>query len=396
MLGHSYGGLLAQCYVLKYPQNVKGLILLCASTGLHGEGLPSRQNEFISPEERQKMAQIRQTPGLSTAQLIYNNFLNGDWKRQNYYKPTREQIAHIALYAWVQDKNFNGIMSQSADAVNLEGAFARCPIPTLLLEGKWDMSWNTDKPERLHQNHPRAKLVLFEASAHSPFEDEPDQFFGVLKNYLKTLPQVSDAAVKQWKDDLTQRPKKKLEVKSAFLQTPVDPREHEMVQAFEDRKGKVLQGTEIHDLSTPGNAFLTLLSAFYHQDSNTVMQVLPFARQSPRLLSPELRSKVLEDMGKTTVCRVEVTDQPPQESDLAALYTTDSPDKKINQVFMFAYIQGAWRFLGSDSGLVNGWRAYCAGGRNPNQKHLAAGEHEEPLNGPVTRAGGTRRASGWL
>lgn len=359
VLGHSYGGLLAQCYVLKYPQNVKGLILLCASTGLHGEGLPSRQNEFISPEERQKMDQIRKTPGLSTAQLIYNNFLNGDWKRQNYYKPTREQIAQIALYGWVQDKNFNNIMSQSADAVNLEGAFAQCPIPTLQLEGKWDMSWNTDKPERLHQNHPRAKLVLFEASAHSPFEDEPDQFFRTLKDYLGTLPRVEGDKVKQWKDDLAQRPLKKLEVKSAFLQTPVGPREREMIQAFEETKGKVLQGHENHDLSTPAQAFLTLLSALYHQDSNRVMQVLPFARQSPRLLAPELRSKVLEDMGKTTVCRIEAKDQPPQESDLAALYTTDAPDKKINQVFMFGYTQGAWRFLGSDSGLVNDWKPHA-------------------------------------
>jgi proline iminopeptidase len=357
VLGHSYGGLLAQCYVLKYPQNVKGLILLCASTGLHGEGLPSRQYEFISAEERQKMAQIRKTSGLSTAQLIYNNFLNGDWKRQSYCKPTREQIAQIALYGWVQDKNFNSIMSQSANAVNLEGAFAQCPIPTLQLEGKWDMSWNTDKPERLHQNHPRARLVLFEASAHSPFEDEPDQFFRILKDYLGTLPRVEGAAVKQWKDDLAKRPKKKLEVKSAFLQTPVDPREHEMVQSLEDMKGKVLQGHENHDLSTPAQAFLTLLSAFYHQDSNTVMQVLPFAHRLPQLLAPELRLKLLEGMGKTTVCRIEVKDQPPQESDLAAIYTTDSPDKKINQVFMFGYIQGAWRFLGSDSGLVNGWRA---------------------------------------
>ena len=42
VLGHSYGGLLAQCYALKYPENLKGLVLVCASTGLHGEGLPSR------------------------------------------------------------------------------------------------------------------------------------------------------------------------------------------------------------------------------------------------------------------------------------------------------------------------------------------------------------------
>ena len=44
--------------------------------------------------------------------------------------------------------------------MDLAGAFAQCPLPTLILEGQWDMSWNTDKPERLHKNHPRAKLLV--------------------------------------------------------------------------------------------------------------------------------------------------------------------------------------------------------------------------------------------
>jgi pimeloyl-ACP methyl ester carboxylesterase len=115
VLGHSYGGLLAQCYAMKYPESIKGLVLVCASTGLHGQSMPSRQGEFISQQEREKMGEIRGTPGLSVAQLIYNNFLNGDWKRQSYYKPTREQIARGALYGWVHDNNFNAVMSASAN-----------------------------------------------------------------------------------------------------------------------------------------------------------------------------------------------------------------------------------------------------------------------------------------
>jgi hypothetical protein len=278
----------------------------------------------------------------------------------------------MALYEWVHDfeRDFNSAMSSSEDAVDLGGAFARCPIPTLILEGKWDMSWNTDKPERLHQNHPRAKLILFEASGHSPFEDEPGKFFGVLKDYLASLPAVSSNDLQQWKDDLAQRQPPKPVVTNAFLQTPVSPREQKIIQDFEEGKVKVLQGHESHDLSTPAQAFLTLLSAYYHQDSNAIMQAFPFARQSPRLLAPELRSRLLEGMGKTTVCRVEVTDQPSQESDLAAIYTTESPDKKIDQVFMFGYIQGAWRVLGSGSNIVDDWRPHAKAGETQTRSIL--------------------------
>jgi proline-specific peptidase len=205
VLGHSYGGLLAQCYAMKYPERVKGLVLVCASTGLHGRSMPSREQEFISQQERNKMAQIGKTPGLSTAQIIYNNFLNGDWKRQSYYKPTREQIAQGALYGWVHDDNFNGIMSRSANAADLTGCFAQCPIPTLIVEGAWDMSWNTDKPQRLAANHPNAQLVLFEESGHNPFEDEPTRFFGLLKDFLGTLREAPALQLAYWKDSISAR-----------------------------------------------------------------------------------------------------------------------------------------------------------------------------------------------
>jgi proline iminopeptidase len=363
VLGHSHGGLLAQCYAVQYPESLRGLVLACASTGIRDEGLPSRAREFLSPEERAKINEIRNTPGLSMAQMVYNNFLNGDWKRQSYYKPDREQIAQIVLYEWVHDNNFNAIMSQSADEVDLAGAFARCPIPTLILEGQWDMSWNTDKPQRFQKNHPRAKLLMLPESGHSAFVDQPDEFFGALREFMTTLSPVSADELKQWKDDLVKWRQEKRVAGGPFLQTPVSPREREIVQYLEQARSEALEGRRLHDLSTPANAFLTLISAYYHQDPNILMQVLPFARQSPRLSSPELRSKLLEGLGKTTVCRIEVENRPPRESDLAGIYTTtDSPDKKINQVFMFGYTLGAWRFLGSASDIVNNWRPHAEAG----------------------------------
>mgnify|MGYP000088289975 CR=1 FL=1 len=113
-------------------------------------------------------------------QTIYNTFLNGDWKRQNYYKPSKEQIARKALYEWKHDTSFNSIMSIDAKKVDLTGAFKNCPIPTVIVEGKWDLTWNTDKPDVLYSNHPDSKLFMMEHSAHNPFEDEPEKFFNIL------------------------------------------------------------------------------------------------------------------------------------------------------------------------------------------------------------------------
>lgn len=215
VVGHSYGGLLAQYYSLKYPESLAGLVLVGASDGMHVPMKPTRQYDFFSDEEKTRRKQIRTELGnllkekrLSQEKfielLVYNNFLNGDWKRQSYYKPTQERFAQIALYEWKQDTNFNGIMSGDADKIDLQGAFEGFPIPTMIMEGKWDLTWNTDKPEILHKNHPGSRLVMFEYSSHSPFEDEPDVFFPALRDFVKSLPQISEAQVSGWKQNLAE------------------------------------------------------------------------------------------------------------------------------------------------------------------------------------------------
>jgi proline iminopeptidase len=213
VLGHSYGGYLGQRYTMKYPESVKGLILLTALPGLPGKLEGTRQYDYISDQEKQRMKEIRQgisklrkAKNLTQAQalelLVYNNHINDDWKRQSYYKPTPEDFVFGAMYEWKQDADFNSVMSQDSGKLNLDGAFKDCPVPTLILESKWDLTWTSDKPEVIHQNHPGSQTIIFEQSGHSPFADEPERFFKELKAFVKSLPPVSDSAISQWKEYL--------------------------------------------------------------------------------------------------------------------------------------------------------------------------------------------------
>jgi proline iminopeptidase len=206
VLGHSYGGTLAQCYVLKHPEYVAGLILVdSAFYGLDIGEKNTRQYEYISSEEKERIRQIRQTPNLPKEQLIFNIHLNGDWKRQNFYKPTLDELVRLARYEWVQDVNFRSEISQSIDKLYIEGMFKDCPIPTLLLEGGCDLTWGKDKPEKFHTCFPNSKLVIFEQSGHSPFHDEPNSFFNALKDFADhNLPQIPDSNISRWKAQIEQ------------------------------------------------------------------------------------------------------------------------------------------------------------------------------------------------
>jgi len=204
LLGYSYGGFLAQYYTTTHPEHVAGLVLVGAGPGLWTDLGRSRQGEYISDAERDGMRAVREELRTLRAergwsrqeyieQIIYNNFINGDWKRQNFYKPTPEEVAQIARYEWVNDGDFNGIMSRSMNKVDLSGAFEGNPIPTLLLEGKWDLTWGDEKPTILSRNHPRARMVVIADAGHTIFSENPEGFFGELETFLRGLMPVSAA-----------------------------------------------------------------------------------------------------------------------------------------------------------------------------------------------------------
>lgn len=201
VLGHSYGGQLAQCYLAKYPEEVLGLVLV--GSGLVGppEGR-TRQYDFLSKEELLRIRMIHELPGLTEMQRLYNAHLNGDWKRQHFFRPSPEALARMARYEWKHDAGFRSPMCSSVRRYDLRGAFDACPIPSLIVEGRWDLTWNAEKPDAMRAMFPHARLVVFERSGHLPFADEPDRFFPVLEEWIRGLPKVTAAEVAQWRKEL--------------------------------------------------------------------------------------------------------------------------------------------------------------------------------------------------
>jgi len=206
VLGYSYGGFLAQLYTVLHPESISGLVLLGASTGMRADDGPSRQDDFISEAEKSRMAELpkelneyvkkNNLPRQKAVELsIYNNFLNGDWKRQNFYRPSPDRLAQGALYEWAHDLNFNGIMNQSEGRWDLTGAFEGNPIPTMILEGRWDLTWSEKKKDTLKGNHPNGRMVIFENAAHGIYDEDPDKFFGVLEEFVENLRRVDETAL---------------------------------------------------------------------------------------------------------------------------------------------------------------------------------------------------------
>ena len=216
VLGYSYGGFLAQLYALKYPENTAGLVLMSAGPGFSTGHSPDGWNDFLSKEEKARLraipdevaawAKANAIPRERADQvLLYNLDLNGAWKSQHLLKPSPERLAQMARYEWIHDADFNGILNQSASRYDFQGAFAGCPIPTIILEGKYDGTWSPDKAALLLENHPGASMVVFEHASHPIYEEEPGRFFDVLGGFVRGLAAPAPDALSAFKTAAAKR-----------------------------------------------------------------------------------------------------------------------------------------------------------------------------------------------
>ncbi|MBF0207736.1 MAG: alpha/beta hydrolase [Oligoflexia bacterium] len=144
VLGWSYGGFLGQCYALTYPEKIMGLLLVASADGLKNVSIKGGRGKFfISDMEKAEIHRIydlNEKGELNELQFLYNKDLAGDWKRQHYYRPTDDEFVRTARYEWSPAPGFRDLISMDQDEISLNGKFDNFEIPTLIIEGKWDLT----------------------------------------------------------------------------------------------------------------------------------------------------------------------------------------------------------------------------------------------------------------
>ncbi|MBN1320511.1 MAG: alpha/beta fold hydrolase, partial [Thermoleophilia bacterium] len=70
--------------------------------------------------------------------------------------------------------------------------------PVLLLCGRHDPQTPLQMAEQLHDLLPKARLVVFENSGHSPFVEEPRAFEQAVTEFLRPRPGPSAGAAAAW------------------------------------------------------------------------------------------------------------------------------------------------------------------------------------------------------
>ena len=216
LLAYSFGGLSSLVYSATYPESTAGVILMSSVAPFAVDvGLGERQYEFMTERERSKVLEYYSVDGRPTVPSysdqitremqmvkVYNGYKNGDWKRRWMYKPPEEKFVLFARHEWIHDKNYYFEMVADGSQYDLRGVFNKSPIPMMILEGKWDISFGDRKAALMAAQLPRAELVYSEHAGHRIFEDDSELFFSSVRRFMDQDFDVDITDIASWKKTL--------------------------------------------------------------------------------------------------------------------------------------------------------------------------------------------------
>jgi proline iminopeptidase len=187
VLGHSYGGFLAQAYALKYSDTVAGLILADTSPA----------PRLISRAAARPWLAARMTPMIAAASGEIARLADrsapegGDEEFKALWHavlpvyfdaPPPEALVSADRIVYREHAFVLG--ARLTDGFDIRTALARLTIPTLILVGKQDAILPLSHSEALAKAIPGARIMVFDHSGHFPFVEEPARFVAAIRAFL--------------------------------------------------------------------------------------------------------------------------------------------------------------------------------------------------------------------
>jgi len=181
--GGSYGGYLALEYVIRYPQHVSKVMLRDTKPSSDGH------------DEAIKRALEAKLPGLTEDELVRmfagQMRSNEELKKVFFalqplytveYDPVAAKQKIDDIYYHYETHNF--AFSVNQPAFNLRDKLPSIDVPVLVSVGRHDWITPVEASEEIASLIPRAELVVYENSGHSPHLEENKKYLGRVRHFL--------------------------------------------------------------------------------------------------------------------------------------------------------------------------------------------------------------------
>lgn len=178
VLGHSFGGIIALEYALRYPERLGRLILSGTTPALD-------YGEEIEANARRKGASAEQLEALGAEAPD-----EAAWRHQlRVTGPLYWHSFDADLHARVFAAMVLSIDAHEAGWSMLEGwdvtpRLGEIRAPTLILVGRDDFITPPSRAKIMHEGIPNSEMVVLERSGHWAYLEEPDAYFDAVRGWL--------------------------------------------------------------------------------------------------------------------------------------------------------------------------------------------------------------------
>ena len=197
VLGHSYGGVVAQGYALRYPEHVSHLILANTfHSYLMWQANDDNSNHEIKtnyPELWDSLMKLRDQGYVSSdpaCQKIYGQVPYGflyAYNPGNFEKSGGRPYPHpfnSKLYYQMVGRDGDFIVGSDIGSFDYRRQLKNLQMPVLIYGGRYDRVAVPAMMEKFRIYCPQATFVLFEKSGHNPQVEEPEKLFPVIEKFL--------------------------------------------------------------------------------------------------------------------------------------------------------------------------------------------------------------------
>lgn len=196
IVGHSYGTVHAQAYILKYPERVNKLVLINSfHSGEMWQANCDSYNHYAKthfPELWHKVDSMRALGYVSSDPEFYKLYGSFPTKYVYYHNTALKQKVPDTKFRGMNIDVYFSIIGRDADFfvggsmidIDFRRDLKNIKSPTLIAAGRYDGVSTPEYAVQYKDFMPKAEFVMFEQSGHNPYLEEPEKFFNIFEKFL--------------------------------------------------------------------------------------------------------------------------------------------------------------------------------------------------------------------
>jgi proline iminopeptidase len=200
LLGHSYGGALAQAYALKYQQNLSHLVLCSTFSSTKAMNqVFVRMKERMAPELRSRIDSLEKAGLFEHGKTFEKHrypadYMTASWGEGYFpylygkrpdpnFDPLMAGVMSWDLYRTMWGSHGEFVIDGNLVSVEYDDRLPTIKVPTLITVGDHDQC-DPALSRKMQEEIPGSKLVVLPESGHMTFVDQPTLFIKAVDDFL--------------------------------------------------------------------------------------------------------------------------------------------------------------------------------------------------------------------